>query len=168
VLLQHAIDGITSTYYTQVMFADFELQAHRLAESNQPVTAEVLSDLYLQTLQAYHGDALEYDELARVTWARIPHFFGSPYYVYQYATCYASSAKLLLGLRDADPAVREETIARYLELLAAGGSDYPMTLLARAGVNLAEADTVEAVGGQLDALIDKLDEALRALGYATT
>lgn len=167
VLLQHAIDGITGTFYTQVMFADFELQAHRLAESNQPVTADVLSELYQATLHAYHGDAIDHDPLARVTWARIPHFFGSPYYVYQYATCYASSARLLQGLRADDAAVRAETIERYLALLAAGGSDYPMTLLQQAGVDLSETSTVDAVGGQLTHLVDQLEEALSALGYAT-
>ncbi len=167
VLLQHAIDGITGTFYTQVMFADFELQAHRLAEASQPVTAAVLSDLYLETLKAYHGDAIDYDPLARVTWARIPHFFGSPYYVYQYATCYASSARLLQGLRSEDAGERAATVTRYLELLAAGGSDYPMTLLQTAGIDLSEPATVGAVGGQLDALVDQLEEALRALGYQT-
>ena len=38
VLLQHAIDNITGTFYTQVMFADYELRAHRLAEQDQPIT----------------------------------------------------------------------------------------------------------------------------------
>ena len=46
VLLQHAIDNITSTFYTQVMFADFELRAHRLAEQDQPITAEILTETY--------------------------------------------------------------------------------------------------------------------------
>src|SRR5204862_727666 len=44
VLLQHAIDGFVSTFYTQVMFADYELQAHRLAEEGRPVTAEILGE----------------------------------------------------------------------------------------------------------------------------
>ncbi len=164
VLLQHAIDGITGTFFTQVMFADWELQAHRLVEAGQPITADVLSNLYAETLRAYHGDAIDYDELSRVTWARIPHFFGSPYYVYQYATCYASSAQLLVGLRDADPAVREATIARYLDLLAAGGSDYSMALLGRAGIDLANPATVGAIGTLLDTLVDQLEDALRARG----
>jgi oligoendopeptidase F len=30
VLLQHAIDNIVGTFYNQVLFADFELEAHRL------------------------------------------------------------------------------------------------------------------------------------------
>ena len=163
VLLQHAIDGITGTFFTQVMFADYELQAHRLVEAGAPITADVLSALYDTTLRAYHGDAIDYDRLSRVTWARIPHFFGSPYYVYQYATCYATSARLLIGLRG-DAATREETIGRYLELLAAGGSDYPMALLQRAGIDLAEPSTVAAVGALLDTLVEQLEEALTARG----
>ena len=163
VLLQHAIDGITGTFFTQVMFADYELQAHRLVEAGEPITADVLSALYDTTLRAYHGDAIDYDRLSRVTWARIPHFFGSPYYVYQYATCYATSARLLIGLRG-DAATREETIGRYLELLAAGGSDYPMALLQRAGIDLAEPSTVAAVGALLDTLVEQLEEALTARG----
>src|SRR5260221_8589845 len=46
VLLQHAIDGIASTFYTQVLFADFELQAHRQVEEGRPITGEVLGEIY--------------------------------------------------------------------------------------------------------------------------
>ena len=48
--------------------------------------------------KAYHGDAIDYDEQSRITWARIPHFYSTPYYVYQYATCFASSAQLMKQL----------------------------------------------------------------------
>ena len=95
VLLQHAIDDIVGTFYRQCLFADYELQAHRLAEQGEPITAEALSRIYFDLFKAYHGDAMTYDDAAQITWARVPHFFGSPYYVYQYATCYASSAQLI-------------------------------------------------------------------------
>ena len=103
VLLQHAIDSIASTFYTQVMFADFELQAHRLVEQDQPVTADALNAIYASLLDAYYGDVIDKEEVSRVTWARIPHFFSTPYYVYQYATCFASTARLMQGIRSTDP-----------------------------------------------------------------
>jgi oligoendopeptidase F len=164
VLLQHAIDGIVGTFYTQVLFADFELQAHRLAEEGRPVTAHGLGEIYFNLLQAYHGDALDYDDLARATWARIPHFFSTPYYVYQYATCFASSAQLMKQLTTGSAADRTAGIERYLTLLKSGGSDHPMALLQRAGVDLSKPEPVAAVAEQLDSLVTKLEHAIDALG----
>ncbi len=155
VLLQHAIDDLVATFYTQVLFADFELQAHRLVEADRPVTADALSDIYLDLLKAYHGDAIEYDEKLRVTWARIPHFFSTSYYVYQYATCYASSAQLA-----ADVTRNQAAAERYLDLLKAGGSDYPMTLLASAGVDLADPRPVQAVIDLMDRRVTELEAAM--------
>lgn len=160
VLLQHAIDGIVGTFYNQVLFADFEIQAHRLVEGEEPVTSDVLSEVYGRLLHEYWGDALTPDDRAKLTWARIPHFFQSPYYVYQYATCFASTAKLMNEVQSPDPAVRQAAVDRYLLLLRAGGSDYPMNLLARAGVDLSQPDTVRAVAAQLDALVARLETEL--------
>jgi oligoendopeptidase F len=159
-LLQHAVDSIASTFYTQVMFADFELQAHRLVEQDQPVTAEVLSGIYETLLRDYYGDVIDEETLSRITWARIPHFFSTPYYVYQYATCFASTARLMQDLRSADAGSRRDAVGRYLNLLRAGGSDYPMDLLARAGVDLSQPDTVRAVASELDSLVTKLEREL--------
>jgi oligoendopeptidase F len=161
VLLQHAIDSIASTFYTQVMFADFELQAHRLVEQDQPITAEVLSTIYSQLLRDYYGDVVDDEPLSAMTWARIPHFFSTPYYVYQYATCFASTARLMQDLRSKDAATREDGVARYLSLLRAGGSGYPMDLLKTAGVDLSQPDTVRAVANELEGLVSQLEAALR-------
>jgi oligoendopeptidase F len=163
VLLQHAIDGIVSTFYTQVMFADYEMQAHRLAEEGRPVTAEVLGEIYFTLLKTYHGDALDYDDLARVTWARIPHFFSTPYYVYQYATCYASSAQIMKQITPGPEADRAAAVERYLALLKAGGSDHPMALLGRAGVDLSQPGPVQAVVEQFDTLVTRLEREIAAL-----
>lgn len=159
-LLQHAIDGIVGTFYNQVLFADFELQAHQLVEQDQPVTSDTLSGIYQRLLEEYWGDALTPESRSQRTWARIPHFFQSPYYVYQYATCFASTAKLMRDVRSADPVQRQGAVDRYLALLRAGGSDYPMSLLARAGVDLSQPDPVRAVVRQLDALVTQLEEEL--------
>jgi oligoendopeptidase F len=160
VLLQHAVDSIASTFYTQVMFADFERQAHRLVEQDQPVTSDVLSEIYAGLLRDYYGDVIDEEPISRLTWARIPHFFSTPYYVYQYATCFASTARLMQDLRSADAGVRSDAVERYLGLLRAGGSDYPMNLLARAGINLSQPETVGAVASELDALVSQLEAEL--------
>ncbi len=159
VLLQHAIDSIVGTYYTQVLFAAWELEAHRLVESGQPLTAERLGELYAGLLAEFYADAVDLDDRYAATWARIPHFFRSPYYVYQYATCFASSARLLEQIH----AEREPAVGRYLELLSSGGSDYPMNQLRRAGVDLRDASTVGAVSSQLDRLVDRLEQELAQL-----
>ncbi len=160
VLLQHAIDGMVGTLYNQVLFADFELEAHRLVERDQPITSEVLSGIYAKLLNEYWGDALSADPRAQHTWARIPHFFQSPYYVYQYATCYASTARIMQEIMSDDGATRRAAVDRYLTLLQAGGSDHPMALLKRAGVDLSQPETVRAVSAQLDSLVDKLENEL--------
>jgi oligoendopeptidase F len=163
VLLQHAIDGIVGTFYTQVLFADYELQAHRLVEEGQPVTADRLSEIYFGLFKAYHGDAIDYDDESRMTWARIPHFYGSPYYVYQYATCFASSAQLMKQLTTGTAGEQGAAIDRYLGLLKAGGSDHPMPLHKHAGVDLSRPETVRAVVDQLDDLVTRLEQEISAL-----
>ncbi|MGD9903125.1 MAG: oligoendopeptidase F [Vicinamibacterales bacterium] len=160
VLLQHAIDGIVGTFYNQVLFADFELEAHRMVERDEPITAESLTTLYNGLLDAYWGDAISRDERLGWTWARIPHFYQSPYYVYQYATCMASTAALMQAVGSADPGQRADGVERYLALLAAGGSDHPMTLLQRAGVDLSEPTAIRALVAHLDRLVGRLEAAL--------
>ena len=158
VLLQHAIDNITGTFFTQVMFADYELRAHRLTEQDLPITSEILTETYTTLLKDYYGDAVDVNPLTGITWARIPHFFNSPYYVYQYATCFASAARIAREImHGSHPANARE---RYLTLLRAGGSDYPMELLKQAGVDLARPDTVRAILDQLDDLVTRLEKEL--------
>src|SRR4051812_29040659 len=156
VLLQHAIDNITSTFFTQVMFADFELRAHRLAEDDKPITSEILTEMYATLLRDYYGDAVDLNDLTGVTWARIPHFFNSPYYVYQYATCFASAARLAREIMGGSSDARD----RYLTLLRAGGNDYPMEQLKKAGVDLSQPHTVRAVIEQLNDLVTRLEREL--------
>lgn len=158
VLLQHAIDNITGTFFTQVMFADYELRAHRLAEQDQPITSEILTETYTALLKDYYGDAVDLNPLTGITWARIPHFFNSPYYVYQYATCFASAARLAHEIMGGDAEARD----RYLTLLRSGGNDYPMEQLKKAGVDLSQPDTVRAVIEQLDDLVTRLERELAA------
>jgi len=164
VLLEHAIENIAGTFFSQVLYAEYELRAHRLAESDQPITAEILSGLYAELLQDYYGAAFDEEPLARLTWARVPHFYQSPYYVYQYATCFASAARLADEMLGGDSGDRARAVDRYLNLLKSGGSDHPMEQLRRAGVDLGEPDTVQAVIQRFDSLVTRLERELASLG----
>jgi oligoendopeptidase F len=156
-LLQQAVDAIVGTFYTQVLFADFELQAHRLVEQDQPVTQDVLNELYARLLREYYGDALTIDDAYKYTWTRIPHFYNSPYYVYQYATCFASSAGLFRNMTTGSEDSRKAATERYLTLLRSGGNDYPMIQLQNAGVDLARRETVQAVVEQMNELVAQME-----------
>jgi oligoendopeptidase F len=94
----------------------------------------------------------------------VPHFYQSPYYVYQYATCFASAARFAEQILEGDPAARAAAVERYLDLLKSGSSDYPMNQLQRAGVDLREPGTVEAVIDRFDALVARLEQELTAIG----
>jgi oligoendopeptidase F len=80
--------------------------------------------------------------------------------VYQYATCFASAARIAREIMEGPEEGRAAARQRYLDLLAAGGSDYPMELLKRAGVDLGKPETVRAVIEQLDVLVTRLEKEL--------
>lgn len=163
VLLQHAVDDIAAGFYRQAMFADFELQAHRLVEEGRPVTAEVLQELYLGILRSFFNSSLDDQDWYRNTWARIPHFYGSPFYVFQYATSKAAASLVHRRMTKGPTNEREAAVASYLELLRAGGSDHPMALLRRAGVDFATPEPAETLVAQMTELVNELERTLASI-----
>ena len=163
-LLEQEIRNVTGTFYFQALLADYEYQAHKLAETGQPITADVLSKITEDLFYTYYGDEIEKDELLSIFWSRVPHFFNSPFYVYQYATCFASSAILYdKVIKDEDEIARKKALERYIELLSSGGNDFPMNQLKKAGVDLSKKSTIEAVSKQLDGLLDKLENEINKI-----
>ncbi len=161
VLLQHGIDDIAAGFFRQTLFADFELKAHREVEEGRPVTSTRLQEIYLESLQTFFGESLDDREWYRNTWARIPHFYHSPYYVYQYATSKAAATMIHRRLRSGNPVEAEEQRSRYLELLRAGGSDHPVSLLQRAGVDFSTAAPFESLVAEMEELVDRLEAELK-------
>jgi oligoendopeptidase F len=162
-LLNQAITGIVGTFYTQAMFADFELQAHQLAEEGKPINVKALDDIMTGLLDKYYGDAVTRDPQQKETWIRIAHFFRSPFYVYQYATCFASSAQLYKMVTTGTDAEKKKATENYLNLLKSGGNDFPMEQLKKAGVDLSKPETVKSVIDQMDELVTQLEKELEKL-----
>ena len=161
-LLQHAIDDIAAGFYRQAMFADFELQAHREVEDGKPITAEVLQRIYLGILGEFFGSTLDDQEWYRNTWARIPHFFGSPFYVFQYATSKAAASLVHQRMTEGDEADRRAAVANYLDLLRSGGSDHPIALMQKAGVDFNTSEPVDALVATMERLVGELERELDA------
>jgi len=126
-------------------------------EKGEPVTTEVLNNIYAGLLKEYWGDALTVDDFYKFTWARISHLFDRPYYVFQYATCFASSAQLYDAMTTGAPESRKAATERYLTLLKSGGNDHPMTQLKKAGVDLTQRATIQAVIVQMDRLVSQME-----------
>ena len=164
VLLSHAIDNIAGTFYTQVLFADYEYQVHKLVEEGMPITADVLNKVYHDVLVTFYGDSMDNHELYDVTWARIPHFSAVPYYVYQYATSYAASASLFKQMNEGSRKSKKQARANYINLLKSGGSDYPVEQLKLAGVDMTQSEAVQAVIDNMDDLVNRYEKELKKLG----
>ncbi|WP_320046222.1 oligoendopeptidase F [uncultured Ilyobacter sp.] len=165
-LIEQSLGNVVGTYFIQTLFADYEYQVHKIVENGGAITPDILSGIMDQLFKDYFGDTVAIDELQKIIWARIPHFYNSPYYVYQYATCFASSAVLHDRITNEKYSKdeREEALNRYLDLLKSGGSDHPMNQLKKAGVDLTETETIEAVSKDMNALLDILEKEMENLG----
>lgn len=164
-LIEQALGNIVGTFYIQTLFANYEYQAHKLIEEGKAVTPDVLSGIMDNLFKEYFGDTITMDELQKIIWARIPHFFNSPYYVYQYATSFVSSANLYDRITNEKYSVEERESAKeaYLTLLKSGGNDHPMSQLKKAGVDLEKEESFHAVAVEFDRLLDILEEELNKL-----
>lgn len=157
-LLQKAIDDILGTFYRQTLFAIYELEAHKLVENNQPVTADTLSNIMIDLYKEFYGLDITEEEVKQYVWAYIPHFFYTPFYVYQYATCFAASLKIYEDVRNNVPG----SFDNYINLLKSGGSDFPVEQLKNAGVDLTKPDAFKAVANRLQELVDELEVVLKS------
>jgi oligoendopeptidase F len=156
-LLNHYLEQIRGTFFTQVLFADFELQMHEMVERGEPLTKESLDALYIELYQKYFGPAINVTDLNGATWSRIPHFYRN-FYVYQYATSYAGAVAMAKMIsEEGAPAVE-----RYLTFLKSGSSDYPIDVLKKAGIDLTTpkpfVDTIETFDHLLDLMEAELDK----------
>lgn len=165
-LIEQALGNIVGTFYIQTLFANYEYQAHKLIEEGKAITPDVLSGIMDNLFKEYFGDTITMDELQKIIWARIPHFFNSPYYVYQYATSFASSANLYDRMTNPKYSDEERAEAKedYLTLLKSGGNDHPMAQLKKAGVDLEKEESFQAVAIEFDRLLNILEEELNKLG----
>ncbi len=157
--LGSALESIRGTFFRQTMFAEFELTIHQMAENGEPLNGTVLSEVYGDLLKRYHGHnegVLNIDDAYKVEWAYIPHFYYD-FYVFQYATSITGAAWFAEKFLAGDTQVRDN----FLNVLSAGGSDYPHNiLLNEAGLDMTQPEAYEPVIRRMNYLIDRIEGIL--------
>ncbi|MGD6856547.1 oligoendopeptidase F [Bacillus infantis] len=154
-LLNHFIDKFKGTFFTQVMFAEFEKVTHEYAEQGKPLNVEVFNGIYEKLFREYNGEDLVFDEEVKYGWSRIPHFYR-PFYVYKYATGFASAIHLATKILEGD----KQTLESYIEFLKSGSSDYPLELLKKTGVDLTSPEPIENSMKKFGELVEELEKTL--------
>ncbi|MDD3965649.1 MAG: oligoendopeptidase F [Candidatus Neomarinimicrobiota bacterium] len=154
-LLNQWAENIEGTLYTQVMFAEFEREAHRLAETGVPLTVETLNNTYFDILKSYYDGVLVLDPEYALTWSRIPHFFRQ-FYVYKYATSISASTALSRKVLKGEPGAMEN----YMQFLHSGSSDYSIELLKLAGVDMSTPEPIAETLDLFDSIVSQMEELI--------
>lgn len=151
-LINHFLEQFRGTVFRQTMFAEFEMIVHGKMGEGESLTSDKLSEIYYDLNKKYFGDDIVVDEQIAVEWARIPHFYRS-FYVYKYATGFSAAISLSRQILEKG----ELAVQRYLEFLGGGGSDYPINLLRKAGVDMSKPEPIVQAMAVFEELLSELE-----------
>lgn len=154
-LINHYLEQFRGTVYRQTMFAEFERIIHEMAEAGQSLTPDRLCSIYHDLNVKYYGPDIVVDDRIDMEWARIPHFYSS-FYVYKYATGFSAATALSQQILNEG----KSAVERYINFLKSGGSDYPIELLKKAGVDMTTPEPVEQALAVFAGLIDQMESMI--------
>jgi oligoendopeptidase F len=160
-LLAEHVEGSIATVFRQVAMNRFEELAHTARRTEGELSVERLGDLWKESQVELLADSVELTDNYRSWWSYVPHFIGTPGYVYAYS--YGQLLALSVYGRYLEEG--ETFVPRYIELLSAGGSRSPEELAAIAGLDLTDPGFwnrgLELVRDQLDAAEEAMSAASR-------
>ncbi|MCX7834073.1 MAG: oligoendopeptidase F [Ignavibacteria bacterium] len=165
-VLDSYIDQVRGTLFRQTLFAEFELAMHKRVEEGKSLTSDWLNQKYLELTRKYYGhnEGVCYvDDYIEVEWSRIPHFYYN-FYVYQYSTGIIASMALSNYVLNPPSDSRDLPREKYLSLLKSGGSDYPIELLKKAGVDMTKKSSYDAAFSRINYLLDQMEVIAKRLG----
>ena len=155
-LANQLLEEFRTTVFRQTMFAAFEKISHEMHEKGEPLTSEALNKAYLALNEKYYGSECVVDDIIRVEWMRIPHFYRN-FYVYQYATGFSAAVAIATRiLNEGESAVRD-----YKKFLSAGCSVPPIEALRYAGVDMEKPDAVRAALRVFAETVEELKKLLQ-------
>ena len=147
------LDKVRATIFRQTMFAEFEKDIHEEYEKGTPITSKFLCDKYHELNKMYFGKNVVSDESIKYEWARIPHFY-TPFYVYKYATGLIVALIIASDILNGNTQTKE----KYLEFLSAGGSKYPLEILASTGIDITDPATIKKAFVLVEQKLEQLEQ----------
>ncbi|MGQ0603698.1 MAG: M3 family oligoendopeptidase [Anaerolineales bacterium] len=151
-LLNEAISNAYATVGRQGYFALWEKRAHEMI--HQGKTVDEMATQYLASLHDQFGDALEISDEFKWEWIAIPHFYGTPFYVY----AYSFGQLLVLALYQMYKREGEAFKPKYLKVLSYGGAEAPTRILKEAGINIASEKFWQGGFDAISGMIDELEK----------
>lgn len=133
-LLASNIEDSIATVFRQTAMNRFEELVHTARREEGELSVDHFGALWATSQEELLGDAVEVTEGYKSWWSYVPHFIGTPGYVYAYA--YGQLLALSVYGRYLEEG--ESFTPRYLEMLAAGGSRSPEDLAKIAGLDLTD------------------------------
>lgn len=155
VLLDQWINNFLGTVFTQVIFGEFERKAHQMVQDGIPLTVESLNKIVHDIDEKWYGDVVVIDDGYALNWGRISHYYRT-FYVYKYATSLCASTALAKSVLDGE----EGALEKYMQFLQSGGSDYPIEILKKAGVDMSSPEPVEQAMQLFDSLVAQMEDLL--------
>jgi oligoendopeptidase F len=159
-LLAENLEDTIATVFRQVAMNQFEDLVHTARREQGELSVDRIGELWAQSQSEMFGDSVEVTDGYRSWWSYIPHFIGSPGYVY----AYAYGQLLALSVYQRYEQTGPELVPRYLELLAAGGSRSPEELGRIVGVDLSDPGFWESGLDLVERQLEEAEEAARASG----
>jgi oligoendopeptidase F len=150
-LLSSTLEDSIATVFRQVAMNRFEDSVHTARREEGELSVDRFNELWAASQEAMLGDSVELTDGYRTWWSYIPHFMGTPGYVYAYAYGQLLALSVYARYRERG----DEFVPSYLELLRAGGSMSPGELGRIVDCDLEDPGFWDAgldiVEGQLDA-----------------
>ena len=158
-LLNHFLDGFRATVFRQTQFAEFEWEIHQADQRGEVLTSDYLNKRYAEINEAYYGLKAEDNPQIQYEWARIPHFYYN-FYVFQYATGFAAASALAEKIVHGSDEDRE----KYINYLKAGNSDFPLEVMAKAGVDMNKEDYLDQAFEVFERRLTEFEALVEKLG----
>ncbi|MEX2659450.1 MAG: M3 family oligoendopeptidase [Acidimicrobiales bacterium] len=154
-LLAENIEGAIGTVFRQTAMNRFEDTVHTARRAEGELSVERFGDLWAESQAEVLGDAVEISEGYRTWWSYVPHFIGTPGYVY----AYAYGQLLALSVYRQYEVQGSDFVSRYLHLLSAGGSMAPEDLGRIVGCDLADPGFWDGGLDLVEAQLEAAEEA---------